>query len=185
MKRSIGKMTMLALGFCGFTALSGIACSPRGTGAAAVQNDRTGSATIALQLPGGLTINTVTYSITGPAAFSQSGSIDVSHSTTVSTVIGGLPAQATSGTISNPTAQNPSFTCVTPGAASVTVKVSDGDAAAGCAPSVTTQVTCTGSVAGVVASSLFVAGSTTDPTVQGRLEPGVLTSAVHRIAAEL
>ena len=92
MKRSIGKMTMLALGFCGFTALSGIACSPRGTGAAVTQNDGTGSATIALQVPGGLTLNTVTFSITGPAGFSQSGSIDVSHSTTVSTVIGGLPA---------------------------------------------------------------------------------------------
>ena len=265
MKRSIGKMTMLALGFCGFTALSGIACSPRGTGSAVVQNDGTGSATIALQVPGGLTINTVTYSITGPAGFSQSGSIDVSHSTTVSTVIGGLPAgdgysitlnatatdgtstclgsgtfkvtagavtaisvvldchqapttgsvsvngvtnvcpnidgvsanpaevlvggsialsatahdadsgpsplsyqwQATGGTISNPTAQNPTFTCLTAGAASVTVTVSDGDPAASCAPSVTTQVTCTGGVAGVVASSLLVPGSTTDPTVQG------------------
>ena len=93
MKRSIGKMTMLALGFCGFTALSGIACSPRGTGSAAVQTDGTGSATIALQIAGGLTINTVTYSITGPAGFTTSGSIDVSHSTTVSTVIGGLPDQ--------------------------------------------------------------------------------------------
>jgi len=265
MKRSIGKMTMLALGFCGFTALSGIACSPRGTGAAAIQTDGTGSATIALQIAGGLTINTVTYSITGPAGFSTSGSIDVSHSTTVSTVIGGLPAgngysltltgtatdgtstclgsgtfnvtagavtavsvvldchqapttgsvsvngvtnvcpnidgvsanpaevlvggsialsatahdadsgpsplsyqwQATGGTISNPTAQNPTFTCLTAGAASVTVTVSDGDPAAGCAPSVTTQVTCTGGVAGVVASSLLVPGSATDPTVQG------------------
>jgi len=265
MKRSIGKMTMLALGFCGFTALSGIACSPRGTGSAVVQNDGTGSATIALQVPGGLTINTVTYSIAGPAGFSQSGSIDVSHSTTVSTVIGGLPAgdgysitlnatatdgtstclgsgtfkvtagavtaisvvldchqapttgsvsvngvtnvcpnidgvsanpaevlvggsialsatahdadsgpsplsyqwQATGGTISNPTAQNPTFTCLTAGAASVTVTVSDGDPAASCASSVTTQVTCTGGVAGVVASSLLVPGSTTDPTVQG------------------
>ena len=265
MKRSIGKMTMLALGFCGFTALSGIGCAPRGTGPTAVQNDRTGSATIALQLAGGLTINTVTYSITGPAGFTKSGSIDVSHSTTVSTVIGGLPAgngygitltgtatdgvssclgsgtfnvtagavtavsvvldchqaattgsvsvngvlnvcptadgisaspaevlvggtialsaqahdadsgpsplsyqwQATGGTINNPTAQNPTFTCVTAGAASVTVTVSDGDPAAGCAPSMTAQVTCTGGVSGVVASSLLVPGSATDPTVQG------------------
>ena len=265
MKRSIGKMTMLALGFCGFTALSGIACSPRGTGPAVVQDDGTGSATIALQVAGGLTINTVTYSITGPAGFTKSGPIDVSHSTTVSTVIGGLPAgngysitlnatatdgvssclgsgtfnvtagavtavsvvldchqaattgsvsvngalnvcpnidgvsanpaevlvggsialsatahdadsgpsplsyqwQATGGTISNATAQNPTFTCLTAGAASVTVTVSDGDPAASCAPSVTTQVTCTGGVAGVVASSLLVPGSTTDPTVQG------------------
>jgi hypothetical protein len=263
MKRSIGKMTMLALGFCGFTALSGISCSSRGIGSAVIQNDVTGSATIALQVAGGLTINTVTYSITGPAGFSKVGSIDVTSSTTVSTVIGGIPAgngysialnatatdghstclgsgtfnvtagavtavsvtldchqapttgsisvngvtnvcpnidgvsanpaevlvggsialsatahdadsgpsplsyqwQATGGTISNPTAQNPSFTCGTAGAASVTVTVSDGDQA--CAASMTTQVTCTGGVAGVVASSLLVPGSTTDPTVQG------------------
>jgi hypothetical protein len=254
---------MLALGLCGFTALSGISCSQRATGGAIVQSDQTGGATIALQIPGGLTVNTVMYSIMGPASFSKSGSIDVSNSTTISTVIGGIPAgngytvtlnatatdgvssclgsgmfnitagavtavnvtldchqapttgsvsvngvtnvcpsidgitaspaevlvggsislsaaahdadsgpsalsyqwQATGGTISNPTAQNPSFICGTPGAASVTLKVSDGDA--GCTPSMTVQVTCTGGVAGVVASSLLVPGSATDPTVQG------------------
>ncbi len=92
MKRSIGKMTMLALGFCGFTALSGIACSPRGTGAAAVQTDGMGSATIALQVPGGLTINTVTYSITGPAG-SPSRARSTSRTRRRLTVtIGGLPA---------------------------------------------------------------------------------------------
>ncbi|HVT09193.1 MAG TPA: PKD domain-containing protein [Polyangia bacterium] len=264
MKSSIGKMTMLALGFCGFTALSGISCSPRGNGPAAVQNDGTGSATIAFQVAGGLTINTLTYSLTGPGGFSKTGSIDVSRSTTISTVIGGLPAgngymltlngtttdgvstclgsgtfsvtagalttvsvaldchqapttgsvsvngitnvcpsidgvsaspaevlvggsialaatahdadsgpsqlayqwQATGGTVNNATSPTPTFTCLTAGAASVTVTVSDGDAAAGCAPSVTTQVTCTGGVAGVVASSLLVPGSATDPAVQ-------------------
>jgi hypothetical protein len=261
MKRTIGKMTMLALGFCGFTALSGISCSQRGSGADIVQNARTGSATIALQVAGGLTLNTVTYSISGPTA--KSGSIDVSHSATISTVIGGLAAgggysitlmgtatdgvssclgtgtftvtagavtavtvtldchaaptsgsisvngvtntcpnidgitanpaevlvggsialsaaahdadsgpsplsyqwQATGGTLSSATAQNPTFTCATPGAGSVTVTVTDGDSA--CTPSMTVPVTCTGGIAGVVASSLLVPGSATDPTVQG------------------
>ncbi len=38
--------------------------------------------------------------------------------------------QATGGTLSNATAQNPTFTCATPGTASVTLTVSDGDPAA-------------------------------------------------------
>ena len=120
MKRSIGKMTMLALGFCGFTALSGIGCSPRGTDASAVQNVRTGGATIALQIPGGLTVNTVTYSITGPAGFSTSGSIDVSHSTTVSTVIGGLPAGNGYGITLNATATDGVSACLGSGTFNVT-----------------------------------------------------------------
>jgi hypothetical protein len=266
MKSSIGKMTTLALAFCGYTALSAIGCSPRGAGPAAVQTNQTsGSASIALQIAGGLTLNTVTYSITGPAAFSQTGSIDVSHSTKASVLIGGLPVgtgynvtlngtatdghstclgsgtfsitaaattsvtvsldchqapvtgsvqvngvtnvcpvidgvtanpsevlvgssitltaaahdsdsgpsplsyqwQATGGTLSSATAQNPTFTCVTAGAASVTLTVSDGDPQASCAPSLTAQVTCTGGVQGVVTSTLLVPGSATDPVVQG------------------
>ncbi len=85
MKRSIGKMSMLALAFCGYTSLTAINCGPRGTGAAAVQTDGTGGATIAVQIAGGLTVNTVRYTITGPAGFSKSGAVDVSHSTTIST----------------------------------------------------------------------------------------------------
>ncbi len=266
MKSSIGKMTTLALAFCGTTAFSAIGCSPRATGPTAVQSNQTsGNAAIALQLAGGLTVNTVTYSITGPASFSQSGTIDVSRSSTASVLIGGLPVgtgysvtlnatatdghstclgsgtfnitagatttvtvsldchqapvagsvqingvtntcpvidgitanpsevfvgssialtaaahdgdsgpsplsyqwQATGGTLSSATAQNPSFTCATAGAASVTLTVSDGDPAAGCAPTLTAQVTCTGGVTGVVTSSLLVPGSATDPVVTG------------------
>jgi phospholipase C len=50
----------------------------------------TGSVGIAL-VAGGVTINTVSYTITGPS-FSKSGTIDVSNSSTLATVIGGLPA---------------------------------------------------------------------------------------------
>ena len=47
-----------------------------------------------LQIDGvsGLTINTVGYQITGPAGFTKSGSIDVSHSATISATIPGIPA---------------------------------------------------------------------------------------------
>src|SRR5690349_2090931 len=71
--------------------LSSLACSgaPK-TGAAA--DDASGSVGLALQLPGGQTLNTFTYQITGPSAFAKSGSLDVSHSTALSAVISPLPA---------------------------------------------------------------------------------------------
>jgi hypothetical protein len=264
MTRTIGKMTMLALGFAGASALSMMGCSPRGVdGSALVSNDSTGRVAFALQVAPGVTINSASYTITGPNGFSKSDTVDVSHSTTLTVTIGGLPAgsgyhitlnatatdgttmclgsadfsimahltsavtvsldchqpattgsvqvsgvtnvcpaidgiganpgevvvggqialtatahdsdngpsplsyqwQATGGTLDNASAQNPTFTCATPGTASLTLTVSDGDAK--CADTLTAQVTCTGVVSGVVTSELFVPGSATEPTVQG------------------
>jgi hypothetical protein len=265
MTKTIGKMTMLALGFAGWSALAMTGCSPRGVdGSAAVSNDSTGRAAFALQIAPGVTVSSATYTITGPNAFMKTGSVDVSHSTTLTVTIGGLPAgmgyhivlnatatdgtttclgsanfdvaprmtsvasvsldchqapnfgsvqvngvlnvcptvdgiganpgealvgssialtgsahdsdsgpsalsyqwQATGGTLSSATAQNPTFTCATPGTASITLKVSDGDPAPTCADTLTAQVTCTGNVTVVVTSALLVPGSATDPTVQ-------------------
>lgn len=50
---------------------------------------------------------------------------------------------STSGTLSDATAQNPTLTCTAPGPATVTLKVSDGDPAASCADTLTTQINCT------------------------------------------
>jgi phospholipase C len=50
-----------------------------------------GQVTFDLQVGVGVTLNTVTYAITGPAGFSRTGTIDVSHSATISAVITGLP----------------------------------------------------------------------------------------------
>ncbi len=50
-----------------------------------------GSAQIALQV-GGATIDTVSYMITGPASFSQNGTIDVSNSSTLSAILGPFAA---------------------------------------------------------------------------------------------
>jgi len=46
------------------------------------------------------------------------------------------------GTLSSATAQNPTLTCTTPGTATVTLTVSDGDPLASCAGTQTAQVTC-------------------------------------------
>jgi len=51
-----------------------------------------GSITASLQLSPSTTLNTANYSISGPNAFARSGSIDVSHSQTISVTVGGIPA---------------------------------------------------------------------------------------------
>jgi phospholipase C len=47
---------------------------------------------IGLLLAGGVNLSTLSYTITGPGGFTKTGSIDVSASSTVSAIIGGLPA---------------------------------------------------------------------------------------------
>ena len=220
--------------------LSSFGCSESSkTGTAA--NDASGSVGLALQIPGGQTINTISYQITGPNAFAKSGSIDVSHSTAISAVISPLPAgtgftitltgmtvdgtltcsgsgtfdvmahttstvtvhvdchvgaatgsvlvngtlnvcpvvdgisaspaevavggsvaltamahdsdagpaaltyawSAPSGMFSSTTAANPTFTCTTGGAVTLSLTVSDGDPLASCAATSTVSVTCT------------------------------------------
>ncbi|MES1209269.1 MAG: lamin tail domain-containing protein, partial [Pseudomonadota bacterium] len=51
-----------------------------------------GDMRIALQAAPGVTLNAVSYNISGPAGFTRTGSLDVSQSTTISATIGGLPA---------------------------------------------------------------------------------------------
>jgi hypothetical protein len=51
-----------------------------------------GAVDFALQLAPGVTLNTVTYTIVGPASFSKSGSFDVSQSTRIGALIGPIPA---------------------------------------------------------------------------------------------
>jgi hypothetical protein len=73
--------------------------------------------------------------------------------------------QASSGTLSSASAQNPSLLCTTPGTSHVSLTVSDGDPAAGCADTLSVDVTCTGVLSGVVASAALVPGSPSDPVI--------------------
>jgi hypothetical protein len=90
--RTVEKMTMLALGIFSFSALAG--CSSQGDGSkpSLTSEDSVGGVNLALQLPDGRSINSASYTITGPNGFTKSGSIDVSHSSTISALIGGIPA---------------------------------------------------------------------------------------------
>ena len=55
------------------------------------KTDETGEVSFNLQVGAGLTLNTVSYTITGPVGFTRMGTIDVSQSSTVSAVISDIP----------------------------------------------------------------------------------------------
>ena len=88
-RRMIGLGTFLALGTLAVGAFQGCSANrpSRNNGDEAV-----GSVGLALQLGPGQTLNTVAYTITGPNNFTRTGTLDVSHSNTVSGTIGGIPA---------------------------------------------------------------------------------------------
>jgi hypothetical protein len=68
---------------------AGCTSTPNGGGSTGTTEG--GSVQVALQI-GGATVNTVSYTITGPAAFTQNGTIDVSHSNTISALLGPFAA---------------------------------------------------------------------------------------------
>ena len=90
--RSIGKMSMLALAFCGYTSLAGCNAVPGGAGSSITSQGATGSMSFALVVGPGINLPSATYTITGPNAFSRMGTINLSSSTTLSALISGLPA---------------------------------------------------------------------------------------------
>ena len=72
----------------GFSGLMGCDVPPTGGAGTGAPNGALGS--VGLVLAGGVTVNTFTYVLSGPT--SRTGTIDVSSSSTVSAVIGGVPA---------------------------------------------------------------------------------------------
>jgi len=79
----------LALGLC--LALAG--CSSSAPQSSQSPTEQTaGEGSLGLTLSSGATLTSVNYTIIGPASFSKAGSLDVSNSTTISGLIGGIPA---------------------------------------------------------------------------------------------
>jgi hypothetical protein len=62
-----------------------------GTGCGGSKNEAVGEAQLAIIIQGGIVVNTVSYTVMG-SGLNQMGTIDVSHSSTISSVISGLPA---------------------------------------------------------------------------------------------
>ncbi|HEY3594505.1 MAG TPA: hypothetical protein VGL13_11545, partial [Polyangiaceae bacterium] len=87
--RTVQKMTILALGLCGFATIAG--CGDQGAHSQANESS-TGTASFDLNLADGRSIQSASYTITGPNGFTKSGTLGLSASTTLSAVIGGLPA---------------------------------------------------------------------------------------------
>ncbi len=229
--------TALALG----VAFLAGGCSDDGAQPANPSAEQLGEGSLQLQLTPNANLTSASYTITGPAAFAKTGTLDVSQSSKISATIGGIPAgvgytvslsastpdagfvcsgsatfsvvahqstyvnvavtckekaktggllvngalnlcptidgltvspneifagasvavnglahdsdaapaalayqwTASSGTLSSATAQTPTFTCTTPGTATLTLTVSDGDSTPGCADTFSTDVTCT------------------------------------------
>ena len=74
MIRTVGKMTMLALALFGFTSVAG--CNGRGganTPSMTQTGETTGSVSFALQLAGGGSLQTASYTITGPNNYIEDG----------------------------------------------------------------------------------------------------------------
>lgn len=102
---------MRATGIVSFAVLAGscaalLACSSRPTdlpsggagplaggssASAPLATDGVGTIGVALQVAAGITIDSASYTLTGPNAFSQSGMIGVSSSPTISALLGGIP----------------------------------------------------------------------------------------------
>jgi PKD repeat protein len=66
-------------------------CASRDQNQAATTDQPVGSVGLALTLPGGAALNSVSYTVTGPGGFTRTASLDLSHSTTLSALIS-LPA---------------------------------------------------------------------------------------------
>jgi hypothetical protein len=102
----------------------------------------TGTVEVALQ-GGGITFTSVSYSITGPDAFTQTGAIDVSHSSTISALLGPFPVGGGYTITLSATSQDAGASCVGSGTFTVV---------AGQTQPVSVQLTChqapkTGSIA--------------------------------------
>jgi hypothetical protein len=106
-------------------------CSGAAPGSGGTTAEAAGDLQLGLQLAAGTTLSSASYVITGPNAFVKSSSIDISNSTTLSAVIGGLPAgtgysiniAATSTSGATNCAGAASFSVIAGGTTTVTVNL--------------------------------------------------------------
>ncbi len=91
MKTSFSNLSVLVLAAVG-ACPAFIACSsPEGVSNSQV-SENVGSVGLKLAIGGGLTLNSVTFTITGPAGFAKTGTIDLTNANQISGLIGGIPA---------------------------------------------------------------------------------------------
>ena len=94
MFRTVSRASLLAVLSAGaYAAATGCSgSSPAESSPTSAENgDQTGTIGLALQT-GGITINSFSYVIKGPGGYAKTGTINVSQSTTIAALIGGIPA---------------------------------------------------------------------------------------------
>ena len=103
------------LGFCHLVAAcAAVSCSAEDTGrspGSALASESTGAIGLALTPVAGVTLNAFSYTIVGPNAFSRSSTVDISHSATLSTTVGGLPIGSGYSVTISSTATDATTTC--------------------------------------------------------------------------
>jgi hypothetical protein len=98
------------LGFCTVASLGLAACSAaEDASPLSADEEATGSIDLALELPSGESIDSATYTITGPSGFSRTRAIDVSKSNKISAEVVGIPTG--SGYSVTVSATGPAGTC--------------------------------------------------------------------------
>ena len=120
----------------------GCGSDPSSASSGAVDEGNSGSLGFALTMPGNSILNSVTYTIVGPANYTSTGTINVSNSTTISTLLS-LPAGGPYSVTLSGTSTDNSVSCSGSAQTSIT---------AGQSKTLTVQMTCheagrTGSVA--------------------------------------
>lgn len=103
------------LGICHLVAASAaVSCSAGDASRSpgnGVASESTGMIGLGLAPVAGMTLNTFSYTIVGPNAFSRSGTVDISHSATLSTAVGGLPVGSGYTVTISSTATDATTTC--------------------------------------------------------------------------
>jgi hypothetical protein len=100
---------LLLVALAGGSLLAGCGVGAEDGTTNSASNGAVGQVALALQIGNGLTVNTFSYSLTGPNP--RMGSINVSNSTTVSTLLSGVPAGTGYGVSLNGTATDGKTTC--------------------------------------------------------------------------
>jgi hypothetical protein len=111
MKASFSSLSVLALAALGACTVFTACSSPESLGNGGQAGEHVGSVGLKLAIGGGLTLNSVSYTITGPGAFAKAGTIDVSNATQISGLIGGIPAGQGYSITLNGTATDGTTTC--------------------------------------------------------------------------
>jgi|HubBroStandDraft_4_1064222.scaffolds.fasta_scaffold10580_2 hypothetical protein len=114
----IGSAFVLGCGIAATSLLEQAGCSStNGEGPGAAVNatqpasDSVGRVGMNLTLPGGETVNSVAWTITGPNSYSQSGSVNLGSSESISFLVGGIPAGANYTIVLSGTSADGSVTC--------------------------------------------------------------------------